>query len=182
MTTSGLLPSFSLNNPDLSFRALNLGQSKTSLGQAGAPGSEVQQEPLGLAADIDYDVQDGELRIQVAGPLDVRCTSPLLAIGQAVDESIIACRLCLEGVTRVFDSGIAALLLLAKAMTRKGIRMRIEGLDLDRPSLSPYRNRDHRGSVPAYLRRVFTWSAPSLLDTDPLVMPIKIPAPRPYKV
>jgi len=182
MTTRQSLPSYAPHTddqPDQSVGALSLGQSRAGRAQGSAAGAEDQQEALGLAADIEYDVHEGVLRILVEGPLDLRCTSRLLAIGQAVDESITACRLSLGGVTRVFDSKIAALILLAKALTRKGVGLRIEGLDLDRPNLSPYHNPDRRPSVSAYLRRVFTWSPPSLFDTDPMVMPIRIPVSRP---
>ena len=116
--------------------------------------AKIEWENLGLAADIDYEVQNGILRIAIHGPLDLRCTTRLLAIAQAIDDTISACCLSLEGGTRVFDSGVRALILLAKALTHQGVEsIRIEGLDLNRPSLSPYRT----GSVASSLRRVFTW-------------------------
>jgi len=119
--------------------------------------AEVEQDDSSRAADIAYDVHKGDLCITVKGPLDLRCIFRFLAIARAVEDGIAACRLNLEGVTWVFDSGIAALILLAKALTRKGIdKIRIDGLDLDQPGLSPYR----MGSVAASMRRGFIWSVP----------------------
>jgi len=181
MTSSRLRPSHYLDDPNQSWRTLSLDQSRKDPDPREAPAAEVPEEALGLAADIDYEVQDGLLRIRVAGPLDARCTSRLLAIGRAVDDSISACRLSLGGVTRVLDSGIAALKLLARALTRKGVGIRLEGLDLDQATPSHYQSTHLWGAEPASTRRVFTWSAPSLFDADPLVMPIKIPSPRPNK-
>lgn len=157
MNTSGLtlLPP---SNPHPWREAVCIGLCSTGMDDIKLPSgnavAEVAGENLGLAADIDYDIKDGVLSIRVTGPLDLRCTTRLLAITHAIDDSIASCRLILDGVTRVFDSGIAALILLAKVLTRQGVdRIRIEGLDLNRPSLSPYRT----GTVAASMRRVFTW-------------------------
>mgnify|MGYP001765407326 CR=1 FL=1 len=136
--------------------ALCIGLCSAGGDQIKLPSGEVkdEEENLGLAADIDYDIDNGVLSIAVRGPLDLRCTTRLLAISRAADDSIASCRLILDGVTRVFDSGIAALILLAKVLTHRGVdRIRIEGLDLNRPSLSPYRS----GTVAASMRRVFIW-------------------------
>jgi ABC-type transporter Mla MlaB component len=59
-------------------------------------------------------------------------------MGQAVDESIDACTLDLTGVDRIFDSGIAALVLVARALKDKGVeQIRIFGLDIDSATLKP---------------------------------------------
>ncbi len=157
MNTRGLT-FFPSSNPRPWREALCIGLCSNSMDDIKLPtgigGTEVEGENLGLAADIDYDIDNGVLSIAVRGPLDLRCTTRLLAISRAADESIASCRLILDEVTRVFDSGIAALILLAKALTHRGVdRIRIEGLDLNRPSLSPYRS----GTVAASMRRVFTW-------------------------
>ena len=136
--------------------AISIGLSTTGMDDIKLPGggAQVERETLGLAADIDYDIGDGVLSIAVKGPLDMRCITRFMAITRAVDDSIAACHLSMHGVTQVFDSGIGALILLAKALTHRGVdRIRIDGLDLNRPSLSPYRT----GTVAASMRRVFTW-------------------------
>ena len=61
------------------------------------------------------------LHIKVSGPLDLRCASRLLAIARTVDDSVVACRLGLAGVTQVFDSGLATLILLTKTLASRGI-------------------------------------------------------------
>ena len=157
MSTSGLT-FFPSSNPRPLREGLCIGLCSTSMDDiklpSGKAAAEVDGDNLGLAADIDYDIHDGVLSIAVRGPLDLRCTTRLLAISRAADDSIASCRLILDGVTRVFDSGIAALILLAKVLTHRGVdRIRIEGLDLNRPSLSPYRS----GTVAASMRRIFTW-------------------------
>lgn len=91
------------------------------------------------AADLDYEIDDGLLRIRIDGSLDLRCAFALLLIGQAVDESIDACTLDLTGVDRIFDSGIATLVLLTRALKDKGVeQIRIHGLDLDSTTLKPF--------------------------------------------
>ncbi|HSO84490.1 STAS domain-containing protein [Thiocapsa sp.] len=91
------------------------------------------------AADLDYEIDDGVLRIRIDGPLDLRCAFALLLIGQAVDESIDACTLDLTGVDRIFDSGIAALVLVARELKQKGVeQIRIHGLDLHSATLQPF--------------------------------------------
>ncbi len=77
-------------------------------------------EPSNLAADIDYNIVDNCLRIYIAGPLDLRCAFRLMAIAQAVDDSITQAVLDLTGVTQLFDSGVAALMLFAKELTKRG--------------------------------------------------------------
>ena len=90
------------------------------------------------AADLDYEIHDGHLRIRIDGSLDLRCAFALLLMGQAVDESIDACTLDLTGVDRIFDSGIAALVLVARALKDKGVeQIRIYGLDIDSATLKP---------------------------------------------
>jgi ABC-type transporter Mla MlaB component len=91
------------------------------------------------AADLDYEIDDGHLRIRIDGPLDLRCAFALLLIGQTVDESIDTCTLDLTSVDRVFDSGIAALVLVIRALKDKGVeQIRIHGLDLDSAMLKPF--------------------------------------------
>ncbi|NCC28337.1 MAG: hypothetical protein EOM22_09385 [Gammaproteobacteria bacterium] len=91
------------------------------------------------AADLDYEIDDGHLHIRIDGSLDLRCAFALLLIGQAVDESIDACTLDLTSVDRIFDSGIAALVLVAKALKDKGVaQIRIRGLDLESATLQPF--------------------------------------------
>ena len=72
-------------------------------------------------ADIDEDIRNAVLYIDVVGPLDLRCIFRMLAIVRAIDQPLIASRINLEGVTRIFDSGIAALIILVRALTEKGI-------------------------------------------------------------
>lgn len=91
------------------------------------------------AADLNYEIDDGHLRIRIEGSLDLRCAFALLLIGQAVDASIDACTLDLTGVDRIFDSGIAALVLVTRALKDKGVeRIRIDGLDLESATLQPF--------------------------------------------
>jgi ABC-type transporter Mla MlaB component len=100
--------------------ALRRSPSETTLLEAGT-----------LAADIDYDVRHAVLHIQVFGPLDLRCVLRMKAIAAAVDETVVASRIGLCGVTRVFDSGIAALMILIRALAEKGITwIRVDGPDL----------------------------------------------------
>ncbi len=91
------------------------------------------------AADLSYVIQDGVLRIDVSGPLDLRCVFRLLRIGQAVDDSITECVLDLTDVERVFDSGVAALLLFSKELTVRGVKtIRIDGRKLESAALQPF--------------------------------------------
>ncbi|WP_296810741.1 hypothetical protein [Thiocapsa sp.] len=91
------------------------------------------------AADLDYEIDDGHLHIRIDGSLDLRCAFTLLLIGQTVDESIDACTLDLTGVDRIFDSGIAALVLVTRELKGKGVeQIRIYGLDLDSATLQPF--------------------------------------------
>jgi ABC-type transporter Mla MlaB component len=98
-------------------------------------------ESTALAADLDYDIQEGVLYIRIRGPLDLRCIFQLIAIGKTADEGITSCVLDLTGVNKVFDSGVAALILLARELTERGIgRIHIQEPDLNRTALSPYIN------------------------------------------
>lgn len=91
------------------------------------------------AADLSYVIQDGVLRIDVSGPMDLRCVFRLLRIGQAVDDSISECVLDLTNVDRVFDSGVAALILLSKELMIRGVKtIRIDGRKLESAALKPY--------------------------------------------
>ncbi|EGV20360.1 STAS domain-containing protein [Thiocapsa marina] len=91
------------------------------------------------AADLEYEVDDGHLSIRIEGPLDLRCAFALLLIGQTVDESIDTCTLDLTSVDPIFDSGIAALVLVTRELKEKGVeRIRIHGLDLDSATLKPF--------------------------------------------
>jgi ABC-type transporter Mla MlaB component len=91
------------------------------------------------AADLDYEIEDGHLRIRIDGSLDLRCAFALLLIGQAADKSIDSCTLDLTSVDRIFDSGIAALVLVARALKDKGVeQIRIYGLDLDSMTLKSF--------------------------------------------
>lgn len=90
------------------------------------------------AADLDYEIEDGHLQIRIDGSLDLRCAFALLLIGQTVDGSINACTLDLTGVDRIFDSGIAVLVLVTRELKEKGVeQIRIHGLDLDSATLQP---------------------------------------------
>lgn len=101
--------------------------------------SEAHQDEVPATAELDYSIEQGTLRIGVCGPLDLRCLFRLLGIGQAVDDSISECLIDLRGVDRVFDSGIAALVLLARELTTRGVaRIRILGLSDRTGALSPY--------------------------------------------
>jgi ABC-type transporter Mla MlaB component len=91
------------------------------------------------AADLDYEIDHGHLQIRIDGPLDLRCAFALLLIAQTVDESIHACTLDITSVDRIFDSGIAALVLVTRALKTKGVeQIRIHGLNLDSPTLQPF--------------------------------------------
>ncbi|NBC48754.1 MAG: hypothetical protein GVY22_12325 [Gammaproteobacteria bacterium] len=72
-------------------------------------------------AAIHHHVRQGVLYIEVFGPLDLRCTFRMLAIARSADEHVAACRLGLLGVTSVFDSGIAALMLLVKVLAGRSV-------------------------------------------------------------
>ncbi|QVL48407.1 MAG: hypothetical protein KFB96_22840 [Thiocapsa sp.] len=91
------------------------------------------------AADLDYEIDDGHLQIRIDGSLDLRSAFALLLIGQAVDESIDTCTLDLTGVDRIFDSGIAVLVLVTRALKENGVeQIRIHGIDLDSATLQPF--------------------------------------------
>ncbi|MCK7580410.1 MAG: hypothetical protein MZV65_35375, partial [Chromatiales bacterium] len=79
------------------------------------------QDDQDVAADIVYERRNAVLHIKISGPLDLRCASRLLAIARAADDSVVACRLGLSGVTQVFDSGLATLMLLTKILASHGI-------------------------------------------------------------
>ncbi len=97
------------------------------------------EDPVSESADLDYSINQGTLQIAVMGPLDLRCVFRLLGIGQAVDDSISTCLIDLTGVSKVFDSGIAALVLLARELTKRGVeKIRIRGLAVPNASLAPY--------------------------------------------
>ncbi len=165
------LPPLANRSPASWRQAMTFGDCLTGASHDLASWRGHQWEPSNLAADIDYDILDHCLCISISGPLDLRCAFRLLAIAQAVDDSITQCVLDLTGVTQIFDSGVAALILLTQELTKRGIGgIRTQGLHIDSTSLSPYAT----GSVPATLRRVFVWSPPAILDQDPLVMPIEV--------
>lgn len=87
------------------------------------------QDDQDVAADIVYERRNAVLHIKISGPLDLRCASRLLAIARAADDSVVACRLGLSGVTQVFDSGLATLMLLTKILASHGIgRISIDSL------------------------------------------------------
>ena len=133
-------------------------------------------ESTALAADLDYDIQEGVLYIRIKGPLDLRCIFQLLAIGKTADEGITSCVLDLTGVNKVFDSGIAALILLTRELAERGVgRLHIQGPDLNRTALSPCIT----GSIPSLLRKVCVRSSPGLFDTPPRVLPIEVKAINP---
>jgi ABC-type transporter Mla MlaB component len=133
-------------------------------------------ESTARAADLDYDIQEGVLHIRIRGPLDLRCIFQLIAIGKSADEGITSCVLDLTGVNKVFDSGVAALILLARELTERGVgRIHVQGPDLNRTALSPYIT----GSIPSFLRKVCVLSSPGIFDTDPMVMPIEVKAKNP---
>jgi ABC-type transporter Mla MlaB component len=109
---------------------------RAAVARAGEAGDQCD---FSRSAEIDYRVNDGTLHIQVEGPLDLRCLFRLICIGQAVDDSISECVLDLTGVDQVFDSGLAALLVLSRELTRRGVeRIRIQGIKLESPTLSPF--------------------------------------------
>jgi ABC-type transporter Mla MlaB component len=90
-------------------------------------------------ASLDYTVDEGTLRISIEGSLDLRCAFALLLMVQAVDDSISSCVLDVSAVEQVFDSGIAALVSTAQALTDKGVdKIRIQGLDLQSAILQPF--------------------------------------------
>jgi ABC-type transporter Mla MlaB component len=101
-----------------------------------------------LAAEIDYDVRNAVLHIQVFGPLNLRCALRMRSIAAAVDETLIAAHIRLAGVTRVFDSGIAALMVLVKALADRGIGwVCIDGPEPDREAIfGNHRARDRPAS------------------------------------
>lgn len=165
------LPPLAKMSPDIWRQAMTFGDSLTGANPRMANWSGHPWEPSNLAADIDYDIMDNCLCIYITGPLDLRCAFRLLAIAQAVDDSITQSVLDLTGVTQIFDSGVAALILLTQELTKRGILgIRTQGLHIDSANLSPYAT----GSVPGTLRRVFIWSPPAILDQDTLVMPIEV--------
>jgi ABC-type transporter Mla MlaB component len=121
--------------------AMTIGaQDKIARRAAMARGGEAgDQGGFSRSAEVDYRLKDGTLHIQIEGPLDLRCLFRLICIGQAVDDSIFECVLDLTGVDQVFDSGLAALLVLSKELTRRGVeRIRIQGIELESPTLSPF--------------------------------------------
>jgi anti-anti-sigma regulatory factor len=90
-------------------------------------------------ASLDYTLEDGLLQIRISGPLDLRCAFVLQGLVQAIDDSVHGCVIDLSGVDRVFDSGIAILLLAVGALQREGIKdIRIQGIDLDTALLRPF--------------------------------------------
>ncbi|MGB7550437.1 MAG: hypothetical protein WBM15_02610, partial [Chromatiaceae bacterium] len=106
-------------------------------------------------------------------PLDLRCIFQLIAIGKTADESITSCVLDLRGVNKIFDSGVAALILLARELTERGVgHIHIQEPDINRTALSPYIT----GSIPSFLRKACVRSSPGIFDTDPMVMPIEVKA------
>ncbi len=101
-------------------------------------GSPDRQEPS-PGAILDYSIGDGHLRIEIKGVLDLRCAFALLLIVKAVDDSIRSCVLDASEVEQVFDSGIAALILAANALTDIGVgQVEICGLDRDSIILKPF--------------------------------------------
>lgn len=90
-------------------------------------------------AILDYSIGDGHLRIEIKGVLDLRCAFALLLIVKAVDDSIRSCVLDASEVEQVFDSGIAALILAANALTKIGVgQVEICGLERDSIVLKPF--------------------------------------------
>ncbi len=93
------------------------------------------------AAILDYSIDAGHLRIEIKGALDLRCAFALLRIVKTVDDSIRSCVLDVSAVERVFDSGIAALILAANALTDSGVgKVEILGIDRDSVVLQPFRH------------------------------------------
>jgi hypothetical protein len=81
-----------------------------------------QPQPRLLPAHVEGDIRNAVLYIEVIGPLDLRCIFRMQAIAGAVDQPLVASRIHLEGVTRIFDSGVAALVILLRVLAEKGIR------------------------------------------------------------
>jgi ABC-type transporter Mla MlaB component len=73
------------------------------------------------AAEIHHRVDGRQLCILVSGPLDLRCSFRFLAIVSNLNEEVAFCRLDLSRVTQTFSSGLAALILLIRALETKGI-------------------------------------------------------------
>lgn len=120
---------------DRSIRVLGLNDEGRATAHPYSRGHATTNPP----ANLEYDIDEGILRIRIDGPLDLRCAFALLLIGRTVDDSIEACTLDLTGVDQVFDSGIAALILVARELRRKGVgQIRMHGLDLESPTLRPF--------------------------------------------
>lgn len=98
---------------------------RTSLRELAKAGArmiaEAEPRPSHLPPVIDHDRRNGLLTIEITGPLDLRSAFRLLEIADTVDDTVVACRLGLDGVTRVFDSGVAAVMALINALTKKGV-------------------------------------------------------------
>jgi ABC-type transporter Mla MlaB component len=117
---------------DRSIRVLGLDDDGRAKAHPGSRGHATTNPP----ANLEYDIDEGILHIRIDGPLDLRCAFALLLIGRTVDDSIEACTLDLTGVDQVFDSGIAALVLVARELKNKGVEeIRMHGLDLESPTL-----------------------------------------------
>ena len=85
------------------------------------PTAMAQPEDRDIPADIVYELRDSVLRIKVFGSLDLCCIFCLLVIARAVDDSVSACHLVFSEVTQVYDSGLAALILLTKHLAENGV-------------------------------------------------------------
>lgn len=109
------------SGPSIAVLSARLSKLHRDDGRRPPPRRVAQETPPDRPAVIEYGVRNGVLSIELSGPLDLRCAFRLLAIAGALDDAVIACRLSLLGVTQVYDSGLAVLLLLIKVLAEKGV-------------------------------------------------------------
>jgi ABC-type transporter Mla MlaB component len=89
----------------------------------------------GMCLDVTHYPEVGRLYLTIEGNLDLTLTSQILAACEFVDGGLVICVIDATKVARVFDSGLAVLMLLASRLEQFRVRLviigDIAGLKLD---------------------------------------------------
>lgn len=80
-----------------------------------------------MSIDVAHYPEEGRVDITIEGNLDLTLSSQILAVCKLVDEGIVICVIDATRVIRVFDSGLAVLMLLTNRLAQFQARLVIIG-------------------------------------------------------
>jgi ABC-type transporter Mla MlaB component len=80
-----------------------------------------------MSLDLAHYPEEDRLDLTIEGSLDLTLTSQILEACELVDKELAVCVIDATRVTRVFDSGLAVLMLLARRLERFRARLIIIG-------------------------------------------------------